>query len=177
MRAWLKIRDFRSGGVLSNRCAVSPDGPPDTGEHGKLQLRRDDGPANGGLTALIPAGLMLFAGLGGLAFASLLADGVEGQFVVVSPPWQAAVHLVTRADGALLAGGGFSNVIVAASDRPGFADDLRAAGAWLVFPAPRALGCGTPDQTSVQAVRGGAAPAFQKTIQDQTNRQDSSDAV
>lgn len=177
MRAWLKIRDFRSGGVLSDRCAVSPDGVPDNGEHGKLQLRRDDGSASGGLTALIPAGLMLFAGLGGLAFASLLADGVEGQFVVVSPPWQAAVHLVTRADGALLAGGGFRNVIVAASDRPGFADDLRAAGAWLVFPAPRALGCGTPDQTSVQAGRGGAGPAFQKTIQDQTNRQDSSDAV
>ncbi len=125
--------------------------------------------ARGGFAALLPATLMLLAGVGGLTFATLLADGVEGQFVVVSPPWQPAVHVVTRADGALLAGGGFSNVIVAASDRPGFADDLREAGAWLVFPAPRALGCGPAEQIGAQtrdiSDRPGPLPEVQKTIQ------------
>lgn len=124
--------------------------------------------ARGGFAALIPAALMLLAGMGGLTFATLLADGVEGQFVVISPPWQPAVHLVTRADGALLAEGGFSNVIVAASDRPGFADDLRKAGAWLVFPAPRALGCGSAAQISEGARapsdRPGPRPLSQETI-------------
>lgn len=99
-----------------------------------------------GLRALLPAALLLLAGLSGLLIATLFSDGVEGQFVVISPPWQPVTEVVARADGMLLAGGGFSNVMVAASERPGFVDDLRAGGAWLVFPAPRFLGCTTPQQ-------------------------------
>lgn len=84
-------------------------------------------------------------GIAGLGIASAFSDGVPGQFVVVAPPFGTGVlEIVAAADGALVASGGFSNVMIAASDRADFAADLRRAGALMVFPAPRFLGCSSP---------------------------------
>lgn len=135
----------------------------------------EDGKERGGFAALAPAALLMLAGLSGLGVASLFTDGVEGQFVVVSAPWQSVAELVVRADGAFVTGGSFSNVIVAASDHPGFAEQLWAGGAWLVFPAPRALGCGASENVVARGV-GSRAPA-QQANQKQINRRNLSDAV
>lgn len=103
-----------------------------------------------GWGAFWPAGLMLISGLSGLVLATLFSQGVAGQYVVVGAPFgRPAAEVITRADGAIVAAGGFDNVMIAASDRPGFAADLRRSGALIVFPAPAFLGCSSPSETGV----------------------------
>ncbi|MCB5411254.1 hypothetical protein [Pseudogemmobacter faecipullorum] len=100
-----------------------------------------------GLAALWPAGLMLCAGLAGLALATIFSDGVPGQYVVIAPPFgPPALEIISQAEGAIVAAGGFDNVLIAASERPDFADELRRAGALIVFPAPAFLGCSPPPE-------------------------------
>ena len=41
----------------------------------------------------------------------------------------------------VIGSGGLPNIAVAAATRPDFAKALTAAGAWLVLPSPRLLGC------------------------------------
>ena len=49
--------------------------------------------------------------------------------------------IVWQAGGAVIGSGGLPNIAVAAATRPDFAQALMAAGAWLVLPSPRLLGC------------------------------------
>lgn len=91
--------------------------------------------------------LGLVLGLLGFCIAYLVTDSAEGQFIVVGPPldgFAATVEIISKAEGALIAAGGVGNVLIAASDRADFPDRLRAAGAWMVLPAPKALGCEAP---------------------------------
>jgi hypothetical protein len=105
-------------------------------------------PRRGAVRDLFPAAALLLCGLGALTVASLLSTAVEGQYVVVAPPSFSqlqAARIVAEAGGALIGAGGFDNIIMAASERADFAVSLREAGAWLVLPAPRFLGCGVPE--------------------------------
>lgn len=102
---------------------------------------------NEGSDAIWPAVLLLVAGLAGLALATLFSGGAAGQYVVVTSPFGTpALEVITRANGAVVAAGGFETVMIAASDRPDFDEDLRRAGALMVFPAPRFLGCSAPPE-------------------------------
>ncbi|MGA0541319.1 hypothetical protein [Neotabrizicola sp. VNH66] len=94
---------------------------------------------------LLPAGGLLCAGLAGLAAASLQGVAGNGAWLVVAPPGYSlpeTIGMVGAADGGLIDTGRFGNIVIAASAEPGFSDRLRAAGAWLVVPAPVTLGCG-----------------------------------
>lgn len=100
---------------------------------------------------LVPAACLLAVGLMALLLASIRSDAAPGKFVVVAPPgWSLGrtVALVRAGDGRLLGTGNFANVVFAASSDSSFAARLRAAGAWLVEPAPLAPGCVTPERTS-----------------------------
>lgn len=104
-----------------------------------------------GLRDLLPACGLLVAGLLALVMATLLRDGVPGQYVVITAPGSStrdAIETVAAADGSLIGTGGFSNIVIAASDRADFAETLRHSGAWFVFQAPRFLGCTTEGETS-----------------------------
>lgn len=102
------------------------------------------GETAGPLSGMLPAILLLLAGLVALLLASALTDGVDGQFVVIAPPGRSLPEiftLVSQAQGAVVETGGFGNIVIAASTAPDFAPALREAGAWFVFAAPRLLGC------------------------------------
>lgn len=121
-------------------------------ETGQSGFKAEPSPEQGGLRALLPAAALLVAGVLGLGLATALADGIDGQYVVIAAPGggpNAAIGLLASIDGAMVAPGGFSNIIIAASDRPDFADQLRRAGAWAVFPAPRFLGCATLEDMGI----------------------------
>lgn len=77
-----------------------------------------------------------------LPFVAALASGSRSVAILVPARDEltAAVRAVAAADGddvAIAAG----HVLLARSDRPGFARRLRTAGAWLVLPA-LGFGCG-----------------------------------
>ena len=96
---------------------------------------------------MLPAGILALLGLIGLVVASLSAGPSTGQYLVIAAPWQGreqVADLVWRAGGGVAGFGNLSPVAVAMSDQPGFAGMLRKQGAWIVLPAPRALGCFTP---------------------------------
>lgn len=94
---------------------------------------------------MLPAGILALLELIGLVLASLSAGHSTGQYLVIAAPWQAQVaDLVWRAGGGVTGFGNLSPVAVAMSDQPGFAGMLRKQGAWIVLPAPRALGCFHP---------------------------------
>ncbi|TCU57552.1 hypothetical protein EDF58_105393 [Novosphingobium sp. PhB57] len=93
---------------------------------------------------LLPALSLLGAGLLALLVASIWSDATDDKFVVITPPgWSQGrtVALVRGMDGTLVRTGNFANVVFAASADPAFAARARAAGAWLVAPAPLAAGC------------------------------------
>ena len=70
--------------------------------------------------------------------------GTGDQLLVIGPPTldRGGVNdIVWQAGGAVVGAGGLPNIAVAVADRPDFAKALTAAGAWLVLPSPRLLGC------------------------------------
>lgn len=118
---------------------------------------------------MLPAGILTLLGLIGLVLASLSAGPSTGQYLVIAAPWrrEQVADLVWRAGGVA----GFGNLSpvyrpVAMSDQPGFAGMLRKQGAWIVLPAPRALGCfhpkGTEDGDEGRA--GQAADGIQRPL-------------
>lgn len=80
-----------------------------------------------------------------IPFAALVAPRADVVAVVLAPGSAATelVRVVAEAEGAILDAGGAGNVVIARSDRDGFAARLYAAGARLVLDAGRAAGCGT----------------------------------
>ena len=98
-----------------------------------------------GTLAWVPALLLLLATLLGAGWAGT-RPGAEGEPVAaLFPPWWRAERVLAAAlgtEGAILRTGGLAGVLVVQSPEPGFADRLRAAGAWVLLN-PRALGgCG-----------------------------------
>jgi len=111
--------------------AVSPSSPD---RHGNRHAWRD----------LAPAAALLLVGLIGLLWASLPTSSANGQYVVIAPPWWSlseTITLASSADAGFLEVGRFSNVVIAASDNPGFVAAARSAGALFVFASPRLAGC------------------------------------
>ena len=95
------------------------------------------------LRDLLPALALAAAGLLALA-AGAFAVPSRGEYVVIGPPWAdqgATIALIGAAGGGLAGLGGWGNIAIAASGRADFAQAAREAGAWLVLPAPRLLGC------------------------------------
>lgn len=99
---------------------------------------------------LAPALLLMVLGLGALGVAKLLDGTGSGQFLVVMapgvPPHDTIVR-VALAGGGVIDFGGLSNVVIAGATDAGFADRLRAAGAWLVVATPALAGCLGSDRT------------------------------
>ncbi|MBC9246699.1 hypothetical protein H4P12_08235 [Paracoccus sp. 11-3] len=96
---------------------------------------------------LLPAVMVLIAGLIGIVLVTLLTASVPGQYLVIARPGldQADVlDLVYRANGGVLGFGGLSNIAIVASDDPGFKQTVIAGGALFVLPSPRLLGCFSP---------------------------------
>ena len=97
-----------------------------------------------GLKDLWPAVALGLTGLVWLAGTTLAGAGIGGQLLVIGPPAidRTGVNgIVWQAGGAVIGHGGLPNIAIAASDQPDFAGALKAAGAWLVLPSPRLLGC------------------------------------
>lgn len=102
--------------------------------------------AGGAYKAMVPAALLLIAGLGALAWASA-AGGGTGSYAVIAPPGSTladGINIVRAADGRLVQPGRFANIVIARSDRTDFPDALRRAGAWAVIDAPSPGGCLAP---------------------------------
>ncbi|MET0249931.1 MAG: hypothetical protein ABW164_09410 [Sphingobium sp.] len=91
----------------------------------------------------MPAILLLFAGICGLAFAGISDKDSSNYLVIASPDTRMLdmVEILRAADGRLVQVGRFSNIAVAWSDRPDFAARLRQSGAWLAIAAPDGAGC------------------------------------
>ena len=97
-----------------------------------------------GLKDLWPAVALGLTGLVWLAGTTLAGAGIGGQLLVIGPPAldrDGVNAIVWQAGGAVIGSGGLPNIAVAAATRPDFAQALMAAGAWLVLPSPRLLGC------------------------------------
>ena len=96
------------------------------------------------LRDLWPAMALGLTGLLWLIGATLTGPGSGGQLLVIGPPAldrDGVNGIVWQAGGAVIGSGGLPNIAVAAATRPDFATALTAAGAWLVLPSPRLLGC------------------------------------
>lgn len=121
-----------------------------------LTARSCNGPDQGAITAapeppmrlrdLAPAAVFGAAGLVALIIATLLGAGNSGQMLVFGPPAldrDRVTGIVWQAGGTVIDFGGLPNVAIATAmtERPDFAEALKAAGAWLVLPSPRLLGC------------------------------------
>jgi hypothetical protein len=99
---------------------------------------------NGALHDLIPALALLVIGLVGFLLASFWPKGDGRQFLVFAAPSVTlgqTINLVQRAGGGLVQVSRFSNILVASSDRPGFAADLHKAGALIVVAVSVPTGC------------------------------------
>lgn len=99
--------------------------------------------------ALLIASVIFLCTMGGLAVATLLNDSVPEHYIVVGTPLQTRddmIEIVGSAAGSITGLGGFGNILTAASTEAGFKENLEKAGAWLVLPAPRALGCGAMEE-------------------------------
>lgn len=93
---------------------------------------------------LLPAIMLLLAGLAGLLAASVWPANAKGRYVVLAAPWSRSaetLNLVTAAHGRLIQAGRFSNIMIVASEDADFPDMLRQNGAWLVIASPRGGGC------------------------------------
>ncbi len=74
--------------------------------------------------------------------AVALSPPANGPVAVFVSPWGgSAAEIVARADGRLVAAGGFPWVVIANSDGTGFVQRLYDAGAWLVSDPRLAVGC------------------------------------
>ena len=96
---------------------------------------------------ILPAIVLLVAGIFGIAAVTLWVASVPGQYLVITRPGlgQADVlDLVYRANGGVLGFGGLSNIAIVASDDPAFKQTVIAGGALFVLPSPRLLGCFSP---------------------------------
>jgi hypothetical protein len=86
-------------------------------------------PASGFLLALVIVAPPLLAG------AALPPPAPGAPAVVVTAPWRSAQDAVTRAGGVMLRDGRTGGIALSYSPDPGYADALRAAGAWAVLSA------------------------------------------
>lgn len=108
---------------------------------------RITGPAarpTAGFHDLWPALALGLTGLIWLVGVTLAGAGAGGQLLVIGPPAldrDRVNGIVWRAGGAVVSPGGLPNIAIAVADQPDFASALTAAGAWLVLPSPRLLGC------------------------------------
>lgn len=105
------------------------------------------------LQSLLPALALAAIGLVALILASLSGPAGQGQYLVIAAPWSERadmLDMVWRAGGGISGFGGLSAIAIAMGDRPDFAASLRAQGAWLVLPAPRVLGCFTPQDEGAE---------------------------
>jgi hypothetical protein len=94
----------------------------------------------------LPALVLLFVSVGGFGLLSALPRKNERQLAVLFPPRvtiETAASLVASAGGDLVDSSRFSNLVIATSDRPGFAHALYKVGAWLVMDPVVARGCGS----------------------------------
>lgn len=103
----------------------------------------------GSLLALLAASAIFFCAVLGLAVATMLTDSVPEHYVVVGGPFQTRddmIEIVSVASGSLTGWGGLDNILTAASQDINFKENLEKAGAWLVLPAPKSLGCGAIEE-------------------------------
>ena len=106
-----------------------------------------------GLTGLVWLAGTTLAGVGagsvgtgsvGMGSVGMGSAGTGGQLLVIGPPSldpDSVNSIIWQAGGAVMGTGGLPNIAIAAADRPDFARALTVAGAWLVLPSPRLLGC------------------------------------
>lgn len=95
---------------------------------------------------VLPAGALLVVGLLALQFATFSTAPANGQYLVIAPPGSSVgdtINIIGDARGGLREFTRFSNVVVASSSTPNFAEKLHEAGAWLVLPSPARTGCFT----------------------------------
>ena len=93
--------------------------------------------------ALAVAMLLAISTLPVFAVADLPGNA-RGTLAAIFPPGTdktAALAAVAEADGLVVRAGGWGSVLVAYSDKVGFAQRLRRAGAWLVVDPRSAAGC------------------------------------
>jgi|TARA_B100001765_G_scaffold214269_1_gene181900 hypothetical protein len=105
------------------------------------------GEQSSGWADALPALVLLVLGLAGLATATILTSTVPGQYLILARPGTATgaiLDMVYRARGGIVGFGGLPGIALAASDDPGFAEAVRAEGAWIVLPSPKLLGCFGP---------------------------------
>jgi hypothetical protein len=93
----------------------------------------------------LPACALLVLTVMTFGVLSALPGRDQHQLAVLFPPRvsvAAAAALVAGAGGELVDVGWLPNLVIAASDAPGFARSLYKAGAWLVMNPIAARGCG-----------------------------------
>lgn len=96
------------------------------------------------LAAALPAAVLVFGGLVGLAVAELRPPGKAGLpvgILVYGQDKAGAARVIAAAEGRLVAAGGWADTMIAVSDDPDFVGKLYRAGASLVFRADGAVGC------------------------------------
>lgn len=97
-----------------------------------------------GCRAYLPAALLLFVGVGGLATAGVTNGDANGRYLVIAAPGAKTpdlIDIVKAADGRLVQAARFQNMAVAWSDKSDFAARARRSGAWLAIAAPDGGGC------------------------------------
>ncbi len=104
-------------------------------------------PADGGprLGDFLPACVLLVLTVMTFAVLSALPGRDQRQLAVLFPPGVGVVAAAARVAGAggeLVDVGWLPNIVIAASDTPGFSRALYKAGAWLVINPIVARGCG-----------------------------------
>jgi hypothetical protein len=80
----------------------------------------------------------------GLAAASGLAPSSDHPVAAIFPPWWTAKQsfaAAAQAGAPIVRTGAFANILVLASDQPGLAKRLYAAGAWLLLDAQALAAC------------------------------------
>ncbi|MPT46979.1 MAG: hypothetical protein E2598_00980 [Sphingobium sp.] len=93
---------------------------------------------------VLPALFLLMIGIFGLAAATLFSVPTGPQYVVITAPGSSlaeTISVIAHAQGGIVSTGRYSNIVVAASDRPDFVQSLRRAGAWLVVNPTQISGC------------------------------------
>lgn len=97
-----------------------------------------------GIAAVLGVVLLLAVSTLPVFAAADLPGHTRGTLAAVFPPGTdrtAVLAAVAEADGLVVRAGGWGSVLVAHSDKAGFAQRLRRAGAWLVVDPRSAAGC------------------------------------
>jgi len=113
-------------------------GQPDNTAHDNTAVPRRR------LVTVFTVALLLAVSMTPILAAADLPGGSQGTLAAVFAPGtdQAeALAAVVQAEGLVVRAGGWGAVLVAHSDKPGFAERLRRAGAWLVVDPRSAAGC------------------------------------